>query len=290
MRVLQVLEFGLATGSFLVIATLGFGLVARVNKFLNIAHTELISIAAFVTYSLQVRERWPFLAAAVTAILVTIAVAVITARLIYSPVQTRGSAALLITSVGVAYLLHGITETLVSPGVYAFELPNFTAVHVAGLLVQPIDVIVVGVAAACVLILYAILTWTPIGLAIRAFANDQQLAASRGIDINQVSTATWILTGFLAGIAGIMFGLRSSLTTDLAFAQLLLIISVSILAGLGNLFGIVVAGLTLGIAMDLSTLVIPTGYREAVAFAIVILVLALRPQGFTGARVARREA
>ncbi|MHB8499742.1 MAG: branched-chain amino acid ABC transporter permease [Candidatus Acidiferrales bacterium] len=290
MRVLQLLEFGLATGSFLVIATLGFGLVARVNKFLNIAHTELISIAAFVTYLLQVDENWPFLAAAATAILVTVAVAVITARLIYSPLHNRGSGVLLITSVGVLYLLHGITEMIVLPGVYAFKLPRFAAISLAGLPVEPIDLIVVGVTVACVLILYAILAWTRIGLAIRAFANDQQLAASRGIDINQVAAATWILTGFLAGVAGIIFGLRSSLTTDLAFDQLLLIISVSILAGLGNLFGIVIAGLALGLAMDLSTLVIPTGYREAVAFAIVILVLTLRPQGLTGARVARREA
>lgn len=290
MRVLQTLEFGLASGSFLVISALGFGLVARVNRFLNIAHAELISIAAFVTYFLQARAGWNVLAAAAAAILITAIVAVAVAVLVYMPLRHRGAAILLITSVGVTYILHGSVETLILPGVYALTLPTLASFHIAGILVDPIDVVIFVATGLCVVLLYGYLTWTRMGLAIRSFANDRELAAARGIDVNRVSIYVWAAAGVLAGVAGVLFALRSSLTTDLAFDQLLLIISVSILAGLGNVFGIVAAGLILGEAMDLSTLVLPTGYREAVAFAIVILVLLFRPQGLSRSLVRRREA
>ena len=290
MRVAQTLEIGLASGSFLVVAALGFGLVARVNRFLNIAHAELISIAAFVTYYLQVGAGWNVLAAAIVAVLITAIVAVTVARLVFMPIRHRGGAILLITSVGVAYILHGFVETLILPGVYSLTLPTLASFQVAGILVDPIDVVIFVAATLCVLLLYGFLTWTRMGLAIRSFANDQELAAARGINVNRVSLSVWAAAGLLAGVAGVLFALRSSLSTDLAFSQTLVIISVSILAGLGNVFGIVAAGLILGEAMDLSTLVIPTGYREAVAFAIVILVLIFRPQGLSRALVRRREA
>jgi neutral amino acid transport system permease protein len=128
------------------------------------------------------------------------------------------------------------------------------------------------------------------GLHLRALASNDILASARGVNLKQTSTAMWLIAGALAGLAGVLLGLQGALNTDLSFEQILLIMSVSILAGFGSIYGVVGAALVLGVAMDMSTLVIPAGYRELIAFAVVILVLIFRPEGISGSKLARREA
>jgi branched-chain amino acid transport system permease protein len=290
MRLLQTIVFGLVTGSFLIVATLGFALISRVEKFLNIAHAELISMSAFLTFFLQVRQGWNLVAAAVVSILATSVAALLVARLFYVPIKAAGSVVLLITSVGVVFVIHGLIEALIRPGVYSFQFSNFDPITLGAIRIQVVDLVIVGLAIVSVLALHAFLGLTRAGLAVRALANDEGLAAGRGVNVRGISMRVWLVSGGLAGLAGVLLGLRGALNTDMAFGQILLILSVSILAGLGSIFGVVAAGLVLGLAMDLSTLVIPTGYRTAIAFAMVILVLIVRPEGLSGSQWARREA
>jgi neutral amino acid transport system permease protein len=112
------------------------------------------------------------------------------------------------------------------------------------------------------------------------------LAASRGIDVRTTSRATWLLSSGLAGLAGVMLAVLATLTTDLPFAQILQILAVAILAGLGSLYTVILSGLIIGIAMDVSVYWIPAGYRPLVAFSLVILVLLFRPEGLAGTRAA----
>lgn len=286
----QLLFLGIVTGSFLTVATLGFALVSRVEKFLNIAHAEIISVAAFATYYLQVVLGWNIIAAGAVAVLAAAIVSVVVSRIFYAPIRRTSHVVLLITSVGVVYILHGATELFVPPGVYSFELPNLGAFDLGLFRAGTIDLVVIAVAIVCTLGLHAFLTRTKSGVALGAISDDAELAAARGIDLKKASVYMWLVAGGLAGVAGVLLGLRGALTTDIAFGQILLILSVSIVAGLGNIFGVVAAALLLGIAMDLSTLFIPAGYREAVAFAIIILALVFRPEGLSGLRLRRREA
>ncbi len=286
----QLLFLGLVTGSFLTVATLGFALVSRVEKFLNIAHAEIISVAAFLTYYLQAVRGWSIAVAGAAAVLAAAIVSVVMSRLFYSPIRRTSPVVLLITSVGVVYVLHGVVEFFVPPGVYNLKLPSANTFDLGPFRVGLIDVVVIAAAVVCTLGLHAFLTRTKSGVALGAISDDDELAAARGIDLKKSSIYLWLIAGGLAGVAGVLLGLRGALTTDIAFGQVLLILSVSIVAGLGNIFGVVVAALLLGIAMDLSTLFVPAGYREAVAFTIIILALVLRPEGLSGLRLRRREA
>lgn len=289
-RFMQLLFLGLVTGSFLTVATLGFALVSRVEKFLNIAHAEIISMAAFVTYYLQTVRGWNIVIAGATAVLIAAILSVVVSRLFYAPIRRTSSVVLLITSVGVVYILHGVVEFFVPPGVYSLTLPSFGAFDLGLFRVGLIDLVVVAAAVVCTIGLHAFLTRTKSGVALGAISDDADLAAARGIDLNRSSIYLWLIAGGLAGVAGVLLGLRGALTTDIAFGQILLILSVSIVAGLGNIFGVVVAALLLGIAMDVSTLFVPAGYREAVAFTIIILALIFRPEGLSGFSLRRREA
>lgn len=291
MNVLQTIVFGIVSASYLVVATLGFALVSRVDKFLNIAHAEFISMGAFITWELNSNSGWPLPAAGLVAILAISLLALVVSRLVYWPIRRAGPVVLLISSVGVVYLLHGATETIVKPGAYTLNLGSQRLMSVAGLFkISGYQVLTIAIAAVSIGGLYLLLSRTRLGLRLRALASDESLAMGRSIDVKRNSAAMWLIAGGLAGLAGVLLGIQGAITTDLAFGQILLILSVSILAGLGSIYGVVVAALIIGIATQLSTLVIPAGYQETIAFAAVIITLAIRPEGLSGAGLTRREA
>jgi neutral amino acid transport system permease protein len=282
MRITQLIVFGLGTGAFLLISTFGFALIRRVEGFLNIAHAELMSVAAFTTWYLNVSLGWHFLLAAILALVLTAVIALLIARVIYDPIKHLGPAILLISSVGVAFVLHGITEAFIGVGVRSFQIPRLDALPIGGVFVAPYRIVLLGIAAAITIGLALFLNKTRIGKSIRAMSINRDLAASRGIDIAAASRATWLVTGVLAGIGGVALGVLGTLTTDIAFDQILVILAVAIVAGLGSLYGVIIAAFIVGLAMDLSQLVLPGGYRPVIAFAIVIVVLLIRPQGVAG--------
>ncbi len=284
MRVAQLLVLALGTGAFLLIATLGFALIRRVEGFLNIAHAELMSLAAFATWYFNASLGWHFFLAAAVAIAITAVVALVIARLIYDPIKHLGPPILLISSVGVAFLIHGIVSAVIGVGIRSFEIPRLDAWTVGGLLVTPYRIVLLLLAVVASVALALFLTQTRTGKSIRAMAINRELAGSRGINVTKASRATWLASGVLAGLGGVALGVLGTLTTDIAFQQILVILAVAIVAGLGSLYGVIAAAFIVAFAMDLSLLVLPGGYRPVVAFAIVIVVLLIRPQGVAGSR------
>ncbi len=282
MRVVQLVVFGLGTGAFLLIATLGFALVRRVEGFLNIAHAELMSLSAFITWYLNAEAGWHFLLAAAVAVAATAVIALVIARVVFDPIKHLGPSILLITSVGVAFVLHGVSEAIIGVGIRSFNIPRLDALSVGGVLITPYRLVLFGLAGVVAGGLSLFLTKTRTGKAIRAMAINRELAGSRGVNIVAASRNAWLTAGVLAGFGGVALGVLGTLTTDLAFQQILVILAVAIVAGLGSLYGVIAAALIVGVAMDLSLLAFPGGYRPVIAFAIVIVVLLIRPAGVAG--------
>jgi len=279
MLLLQYLVTGIVTGCFLILATIGFSLTRRVEGFLNIAHAELLGVSAFTTWFLNTSGGWPIVIAALAGIVFTAVTGLFIGRVVYDPIRSRGPAVLLITSVGVAYVIGGIIDALVGTGIRTLDIGLPTTYRVAGVRITDYQLIVVALAAATSLSLALFLSRTRTGLAIRAMSANPALAASRGVDVRVTSRATWLLASGLAGLAGVMLAVVATLSTDIAFHQILQILAVAILAGLGSLFTVIYAGLAIGIAMDVSVYWIPAGYRPLIAFAVVIVVLVFRPEG-----------
>ncbi|MFV1999006.1 MAG: branched-chain amino acid ABC transporter permease [Acidimicrobiia bacterium] len=282
MRFLQFLVFGVVTGSFLLVATIGFALTRRVEGFLNIAHAELITVSAFGTWFLNRELGWNFFLAGGVAVIATSLLGLAVARVFYDPIKRMGTSVLLITSVGVTFFLHGIAEGAIGTGIRVFDIPTPTVLVIGDIRITnyQIAIIVIAIIAAVGLTLFMNRTQT--GMSIRAMAINRELAASRGIDIRATSRATWLIASGLGGVAGVLLGVQATLTTDIAFQQILIILTVAIVGGLGSLYGVIVAAFLVGIAMDLSVLWLPSGYRPMVAFAVVIIVLAVKPSGLAG--------
>lgn len=278
----QYLVTGIVTGCFLILATIGFSLTRRVEGFLNIAHAELIGVSAFVAWGLNVLAGWPFIPSAIVAIIFTAFVGLGVGRLLYDPIRKLGPAVLLISSVGVAYVIGGTVDALVGTGIRTINVPLATTYKFFGIRITDYQMVVVALAALTGISLALFMAKTKTGLTIRAMADNPSLAASRGIDVLQTSRATWLLSSGLAGLAGVVLALIATLSTDIAFHQILQILAVAILAGLGSLYTVLIAGLIVGIAMDVSVFWIPAGYRPLIAFAVVIIVLLVRPEGLAG--------
>jgi neutral amino acid transport system permease protein len=179
-------------------------------------------------------------------------------------------------------VIGGSVDGLVGTGIRTLNIPLATTYKFFGVRITDYQMVVVALAAITGVSLATFMTKTKTGLAIRAMADNPELAKSRGIDVRQTSRATWLLSSGLAGLAGVVLALIATLSTDIAFHQILQILAVAILAGLGSLYSVLLAGLIVGIAMDMSVFWIPAGYRPLVAFAVVIIVLLVRPEGLAG--------
>ena len=279
---LQFLLTGIVTGSFLILATIGFSFTRRVEGFLNIAHAELLGVSAFTTWGLNVVLGLHIIPSAAVGIVFTACVGLVVGRIVYDPIRKLGPAVLLITSVGVAYVIGGSVDALVGTGIRTLDIPLAESFRFWGLRITNYQLIVIAFAALATIGLAIFLNKTPMGLAIRAMSANPELAASRGIDVKSTSRITWLISSSLAGLAGVMLAVIATLSTDIAFHQILQILAVAILAGLGSLYAVVVAGVIVGITMDVSVFWIPAGYRPLIAFGVVILVLLFRPEGLAG--------
>jgi branched-chain amino acid transport system permease protein len=134
-----------------------------------------------------------------------------------------------------------------------------------------------------VVALHLVLRFSRVGIALRAMAESPMLARVCGIETERAIRWTWIVSGMLAAAAGVFLGVTVQLRPDMGFNLLLAVLTAAILGGTGSLIGAVIGGLAVGLAQNLSVLVIPTGYNAAVPFVLLMLVLFFRPQGLLGA-------
>lgn len=282
MIALQLAAVGVVQGAFLLLASLGFSLTRRVEGFLNIAHAQYLAISAFVTLYLNNFLGVHFALAALAAIVVTCGVALLVARTVFDPIRRFGPAIALITSVGVVYMIEGVIHAVVGTSTILLTLPAMPAIRIGGVTVTFYQGMVVVMALVATVLTALILNRTRIGTAIRITALDRDLGGSRGVDVRRASTASWILASFLGALGGIALSLLGSLTADKGFDQILIILAVALLAGIGSIGSLVASAFLIGITREVSLLWLPGGFRDIIAFGIVIVVLVFLPNGISG--------
>jgi branched-chain amino acid transport system permease protein len=287
---MQNVVFGILTGSILAIATIGFSMVRQTEGFLHIAHGQYLALGAFLglffleTFSLNV-----FIAGLLSVLAVGL-LGVAFSKIVFEPVKPNGPLALLFSSIGLAYILYGAMLVVFGASVRTYPV-RFGSVYSFGSVSITLgEITIVAIAALSVLILHVFLTRTGVGMWIRAVASNPELARVRGVRTKFVSSVVWFIASGLAGLAGVLIGIIGSVNSEIGWFNILIILSAAVMGGLGSIYGVIGAGLILGLAMDLSALVIPTAYRTVVAFAALVLVLLLRPEGLFSLEGRRQAA
>jgi branched-chain amino acid transport system permease protein len=299
--ILQLVADGLTTGAILGLGGLGLVLGMRILRFANFSHAELLTWGAYlallaVAFGAAGRPigplsfGWPLLAAAALAAVATAGLALLVDRLLFRPLRARGAVAvtLIFASFGASLVLRNVLLLLWGPHAHYYGRELVMAVEVLpGVRVMPDQLFVLGLAVVLVLAVHAFLACTRLGLAMRAVAESPTLARVSGIEVEAVVRWTWIAAGGLAAAGGVFFGLTVQIRPEMGGSLLLPIFAAVVLGGLDSLAGAVVGGLAVGLAESLSLLVVPPGYKPAVPFLILIVVLFFRPAGLFGSAAAR---
>ncbi|HEX7974316.1 MAG TPA: branched-chain amino acid ABC transporter permease [Anaerolineales bacterium] len=277
---MQYVVYGLLLGCALLLATVGFSMIRRIEGFLNVAHGQMLTIGAYITFVFNAILGWNIVPAAAVGVLITSVIGYGLARVAFFPLKTRPPLIITITSVGASYVFHGLIEFFFGPQVKQFRVPPMRAYTIGNLsLAAPDQVATVIAAALAALFLHLFLTRTEMGKAIRAMASNFDLARIRGINTPRLRAIVWLIASGLAGLAGVMVGLISKLTPDMGWEYIMLVFIVAILGGLGNIYGAMAAALVIGLATQMSVMVIPAQYSQVMAFALIIVVLLVRPHG-----------
>ena len=266
--------FAIVTASTILLGAVGFSMTLNAENFINIAHGQMLLLGAYIT--LFFNSLMPILPAAILGIIVTGVAGICCYRVFYRPIKKRGGMVLLFTSVGLAYVIQGLVGTISGTATYAYSIPNVREI-IPGM--TPYQLIIVIAAIASTLFLHFFLTKTNIGKAVRAVSENGDLARVRGIDTARTSNYVWFIASAFAGMAGVFLGITGSLHLELGWTQILIILAATVLGGLGSTYGVMVAAVVIGFSMELGVLVIPSYYRMAIAFAIIIIVLLIKPDG-----------
>jgi neutral amino acid transport system permease protein len=272
------------------IGAVGVSLVYGILRLVNFAHGDYLTFGAYVGVLANVRLHERMLLATLLAIAGTAALALALELVLWRPLRRRGAGfmSLFLCSIGLALVLRHVIFLVAGadPRAYLvdpFKVYAFGEVRLAG--AQGAAVVI---AAAAIVLVGFVLARTTLGRSMRAVSDDPALAAVSGVNVDRVVVATWLLAGALAGLAGILQGLvQFSFTPNMGFSLLLPIFAAVVLGGIGSAYGALLGGLALGLAMELSTWTSLHGgvepvYKPVVAFALLVLVLLLRPQGLFG--------
>jgi branched-chain amino acid transport system permease protein len=281
---------GLKLGGIIALAAVGLSLVYGVTGLVNFSHAELVTLGAVTAYFFHASPLgpdWPLIVATIPAVLLVAAFGGVQELGLWRPLRRRhtGLIAMMVVSIGLSFALRSLI--LVIFGGQPRAYPDFAgqaSIELLGIPVVPKHLVTI---IAAVMVLGAVglfLQVTRAGTAMRAVADDPDLAESSGIDVNRVILITWIMAGGLAGLAGVFFGANESVTYDMGFKLLLLIFAAVIVGGLGTAYGPMVGGFIVGVGVEMSTLFVPSELKGAVGLAILIVMLLWRPQGILGTK------
>ncbi len=217
-------------------------------------------------------------------------IAVILDRMIYRSMRESGAITLLIASVGVAFVLRYLTVYVFTQQSFGLTVSAQTydlTVSGGTLSVSVSSLVLVGISVITMFSVHLMLTRTTLGKAMRAMGDNRDLARVTGIPAERVIRTTWIVGGALAGIAGFLIALlQGTITYQIGWTLLLLVFAGVIMGGIGSVYGAIAGGILIGLITRVSLVWIPASFTEAMGFAIMILILLLRPQGLFGGDVA----
>ena len=289
----QAVADGLLTGAILALGAIGYSLSAQILKFANFAHAELLTWGAYAALTFTsfatagtpigpLSFGWQLIAAVILAGVITGLIAVAVDSLVFRRLRERGanSLTLVFASFGAALVLRNLVLMIFGGDARYYSDELQIAIEVLpDVRVLPDQVFILVLTVLLVIGLYLFLSYSRVGIAMRAMADSPALAKVCGINITHVISWTWVLSGMLAAAAGVFTGLTVQIRPELGVNMLLAVLTAAILGGTGSLFGAAAGGLIVGLAESLSVLVLPASYKSAVPFMLLILILYVRPQG-----------
>ena len=279
---------GTIEGLLIALPALALTLVMGVARFPNAATGDYMTVAAYAGIGVQALGGESIIVAGLGAIAAGTAISIIFYLWVFRALRSRPPVASLVAAIGIAFFARSMLTLFVGHDQQTFHMPLVRAWNFGGVRLLPTDLYVAAIALIAMALLFALLHRTPIGRQMRAIADNPDLARACGIRSGRVQLALWAVVGALCALGGMMFGVKAVVSPELGWELLIPAFAAMILGGIGSPVGALAGGVLLGIASELSVPFVGPSYKIAVAFALLLLVLLLRPRGLFGKAILAR--
>ena len=285
--ILSTLINGLSLGGIYAMIALGYTMVYGIAKMLNFAHGDIIMIGGYIIYVCMAAGN-PLLAVAV-AVVGCVILGVIVEKVAYKPLRGASPLAVLITAIGVSYLLQSLAQIIFGSAPKMVTVYDFGSMSFLGVTVQGSAVVTLLVTVIVMIALTLFVKCTRIGRAMIAVSEDRGAAQLMGINVNGIITITFAIGSALAALAGLFYLLKApSVSSTLGAMPGIKAFTAAVIGGIGSIPGAMLGGILLGMVECISykiTAIAP--YTDAIEFSILIIILLVKPTGFLGKK--RRE-
>jgi branched-chain amino acid transport system permease protein len=279
----DILVTGMVNGGVYALLALGFSLIFGVARIVNIAHTAFYMLAAYALYALAVKMELPLAAAIPLAVIGVVAIAIACHKLVIEPVRQH-EAAVLIATIALALIFQ--ESLLIAFGGHYLGVPSVADgfASILGVRVSYQRLVVLAAAAVVLVATWLLLKRTRLGLAIRATANDVEIANLMGMNADRVAMLTVAISAALAAVAGVVVAPVFVVDPFMWLAPLVTVLAIVVLGGLGSLKGSLVGAFIIGFVEAITVFAVPAGayLKGAVALTIMVVVLLVRPEGLFG--------
>ncbi|HZK37463.1 MAG TPA: branched-chain amino acid ABC transporter permease [Clostridia bacterium] len=277
---------GLTLGSTYSLIALGYTMVYGILELINFAHSEIYMIGAFIGLIMVSVYKLPFIVALLLSMAGACLLGIIIERIAYKPLRKANRIASLISAIGVSIFLQNAVLMLAGPQARAFPANfNVTNLELGNLRISSLQLIILLVSIVLMIGLHLLIQKTRLGQAMRATAQDKETAQLMGIKIDQVVSFTFAIGSALGGAAGVLVGIYfDSADPMMGFFPGLKGFVAAVLGGIGSIPGAMVGGLILGLIEMLGAVYI-SRYKDAIAFAVLIFILLLKPTGLLSRKI-----
>ena len=278
---------GLSMGGIYAMIALGYTMVYGIAKMLNFAHGDIIMVGAYVIFVAMSLGN-PLLAIAF-AVIFCVLLGILVEKLAYKPLRGASPLAVLITAIGVSYLLQSLAQIIFGSANKMVIVYDFGAVKLLGVTLQLSTLVTLAVTVVVMVVLTLFIKYTRLGRAMIAVSEDRGAAQLMGINVNVIITVTFAIGSALAALAGLFYLLRAPVVSSTLGAMPgIKAFTAAVIGGIGSVPGAMLGGILLGMVETIAAQIpVITPYTDAIEFSILIVILLVRPTGFLGKK--RRE-
>jgi branched-subunit amino acid ABC-type transport system permease component len=297
----QVLLNSVVRASELALLSLGLTIVYDILRFANFAHTEFAVVGVYLALFLNVTLQLPIIPAALIAAVASGLFAVAVDRAVFKKLRSSTGIIVMVTSLGIAIALRNAVRAIWGPDAQNYSVPLQKPIITEYFRTTSLQLGIIAVGVSAMFLFHFLLHYTKLGKAMRACSDNPELAEASGIDIERVITYVWFIAITFASLGGILIGMETYILPFMGFAIIVPVFCATILGGIGNPYGAMLGAMVLGFAENFglyvnfgpifgagglfeppADLYIPTGYKPAISFVILIVVLLIRPRGILG--------
>lgn len=275
---------GLSIGSIYALIALGYTMVYGIIKLINFAHGDILMIGAYAGFICASMFNLPFVPALIISVVICAMLGMVIEKLAYKPLRHAPRITLLITAIGVSFLLEYLMMYIFKADSLSYPADFFVteSIDIGSVRIPLNQICVLVITIVLMIALQFVLKKTKIGRSMRAVSSDQDASRLMGVSVDRTISVTFIIGSALAGVAGVMYGSMFKINPLMGMQPGLKAFTAAVFGGIGSIPGAMLGGMLLGFIEAMVSAYGPSAFKDAVAFAILIIVLLVKPNGLMG--------